>query len=547
MSRHALVIGIKRYPFQKEKPTDKGRELESPVGDAEAIARLLELYGSFEVQRIPAWPDYSGQFYPKGLVKEDDLRAEIIKLFKPQAGEVDTALLYFAGLGLRREYQNENGEVKTEGFLATSDSKAPRENTWGISLKWLRELLQESPVQQQVIWLDCSYSGELFNFTETDEVTKKHDQCFIVAAKSNEKAAARNGRGLLSKIIVEAIDPKRNSTDWVTNQSLSEFINSNFSEKTIQQNPECKNTGNKEIILTGAKGVPLERSELGNHPLQKLWDETKGWLVDNNTEDKNTPLVRLHEASVVAEKFIKLSTEKHLAEDYKQTIQTKLGFTFPESESWSVWTKPSVAFLHESLKCLCGDTFLGRSKDKGSYHISTGAAYLIALMAYSANEGKDFNPFIVKQNNEEVCLDLKEFPKVTLPLFPSQNWKDARNSAMALYDLFDMMFKSNVQLQGSPVEKVEFSDQGKIFKIYLNWSATTKVDGREDSLAEAVRLKISQQTVIIPVSVGQTREAVLRLWRCMLINQDGFGSPGTVFIKNYRENQSVIVIAASQR
>jgi hypothetical protein len=270
------------------------------------------------VQRIPAWPDYSGQFYPKGLVKEDDLRAEIIKLFKPQAGEVDTALLYFAGLGLRREYQNENGEVKTEGFLATSDSKAPRKNTWGISLKWLRELLQESPVQQQVIWLDCSYSGELFNFTETDEVTKKHDRCFIVAARSNEKAAARSGRGLLSKIIVEAIDHKRNSTDWVTNEDLTDFITRKFSEESIQH-PECKNlSNNAEIFLTGAKGVPLERAELGNHPLQKLWRNTLGWLVDNNTKDKNIPLVRLHQASIVAEKFSKLSTGKQLAEDYKQ-------------------------------------------------------------------------------------------------------------------------------------------------------------------------------------------------------------------------------------
>ena len=45
-----------------------------------------------------------------------------------------------------------------EGFLATSDSE-PDNEKWGISLKNLRELLRDSPVRQQIIWLDCC--GEL--------------------------------------------------------------------------------------------------------------------------------------------------------------------------------------------------------------------------------------------------------------------------------------------------------------------------------------------------------------------------------------------------
>jgi uncharacterized caspase-like protein len=166
MNRDALVVGINQYPFLKDNPTSKAKHLNTPASDAEAIALRLEEYGGFRVRRLPESIQEEQRRVdpnPKKLVQSDDLYNAIIRLFNPIGDSVpQTALLYFAGHGLRRNL----GGV-TEGFLATSDSD-PRKNQWGVSLRWLRELLQKSPVQQQMVWLDCCYSGELLNFAEAD-------------------------------------------------------------------------------------------------------------------------------------------------------------------------------------------------------------------------------------------------------------------------------------------------------------------------------------------------------------------------------------------
>lgn len=76
------------------------------------------------------------------------LEEAIAQLFKPEGRNIpDTALLYFSGHGLRKSHGIQ------EGFLATSDVN-PDLGKWGLSLQWLRRLLQESEVKQQIIWLD---------------------------------------------------------------------------------------------------------------------------------------------------------------------------------------------------------------------------------------------------------------------------------------------------------------------------------------------------------------------------------------------------------
>src|SRR3712207_2233898 len=103
----------------------------------------------------------------------------------------DTALLYFSGHGLRKRW----GKLQ-EGFLATSDANPDLPN-YGLSLKRLRWLLQESPVRQQIVWLDCCHSGELFNFQENlkqeadpGDLGQGRDRCFIAASRGDELAYA---------------------------------------------------------------------------------------------------------------------------------------------------------------------------------------------------------------------------------------------------------------------------------------------------------------------------------------------------------------------
>lgn len=108
--REALVVGINRYPLLKDATTKKPKHLEKPAADAEAIARILEQYGNFTVRRLPE------VYSPEGirgvdpnprssnLVKATALESAIAQLFNPPGSSIpDTAVLFFAGHGLRKQ------------------------------------------------------------------------------------------------------------------------------------------------------------------------------------------------------------------------------------------------------------------------------------------------------------------------------------------------------------------------------------------------------------------------------------------------------------
>ena len=155
MNRDGLIIGINQYPFLKTN--GRAKNLKTPATDAEKIAIRLQHLGEFHITRLPEIVTAnSRQIDAERTLNTQTLEDAIVQLFNPIGDNIpDTALFYFIGHGLRKE----RGGV-TEGFLATSDAN-PNRNQWGVSLKWLRELLQKSPVKEQIIWLDCCYSGEL--------------------------------------------------------------------------------------------------------------------------------------------------------------------------------------------------------------------------------------------------------------------------------------------------------------------------------------------------------------------------------------------------
>jgi WD40 repeat protein/energy-coupling factor transporter ATP-binding protein EcfA2 len=251
MSRDALVVGINKYPFLKDS-TGKYKHLTTPADDAEAIAQLLEQYGEFQVQRLPAVnQDGKLRVNPQQSVKLEELKKAITNLFHPQSGQVpETAILFFAGHGLHK-----SGDGSTEGYLATSDA-SPRKELWGLSLRWLRQMLHNSPVRQQIIWLDCCHSGELFNFAEIDlgEFEKGRDRCFIVASRDFQVAyaQAQGEHGVLSGALLQGLDPRLQSDQWVTNFTLVDFVKKAL--KSAPQHPICKNSGG-QIILTGTQSV----------------------------------------------------------------------------------------------------------------------------------------------------------------------------------------------------------------------------------------------------------------------------------------------------
>ncbi|WP_390818258.1 caspase family protein [Trichormus variabilis] len=278
MSRDALVVGINKYSFAGLSG------LKSPAKDAEAIAKRLSEAGNFHVKRSPQFLDPFEDHAPRVAANQElklaDLEKALEELFYPEGRSIpDTALFYFSGHGLRKE-----GRIK-EGYLATSDTN-PDVGNWGLRLKWLRELLQESPVRQQIIWLDCCYSGELLNFTEADPGDRGNtrDRCFIAASREFEPAYENVGgaSSLLTSAILRGFDLADVSNQWVTNETLVAFLREEL--KTAPQKFISNNLGCINIIFraeTTKKQAVQPVTPTANQPNQtaKLAEQLRAWFT----------------------------------------------------------------------------------------------------------------------------------------------------------------------------------------------------------------------------------------------------------------------------
>ncbi len=237
MSRDALVVGINTY--------DRLRCLNAPAADAESIAQILDKYGDFQVTRLPAVKDKENETIRIGKqtkVSLTQLEKAIVQLFKPDGKPPDTALLYFSGHGLRKNLGIQ------EGFLATSEVN-PDASNWGLSLQWLRRLLQESEVRQQIVILDCCYSGEVLNFAEADpgDRGKGRDRCFIAASRDFEVAFEdiNSQHSVLTAALLQGLEPKQDR--WVSNYTLVDLLNQEH--HPFPQRPIFANSG-EAINLT---------------------------------------------------------------------------------------------------------------------------------------------------------------------------------------------------------------------------------------------------------------------------------------------------------
>ncbi|HEY9641130.1 MAG TPA: caspase family protein, partial [Coleofasciculaceae cyanobacterium] len=245
MSRDALVVGINAYKFLPG--------LQAPARDAEAIAQQLHTYGEFRVHRLPevleAGKPQVGQ---KTTITLRQLETALINLFRPKGNNVaQTALFYFSGHGIQREAGIQ------EGYLALSDSN-PDKGIFGLSLFWLRRLLQESPVKQRIIILDCCHSGEFLNFLEADPGARPGtDRLFMAASREYETAyeSLESPYSIFTQAILTGLDPHRVLSGIVTNHSLTDWVNHTLKGE-IQQ-PLFESSGSEITLTRCAHGQPM--------------------------------------------------------------------------------------------------------------------------------------------------------------------------------------------------------------------------------------------------------------------------------------------------
>ncbi|MDO9214826.1 MAG: caspase family protein [Methylococcales bacterium] len=249
-SRQALIVGINQYP--------QLNSLRLPATDAEAIAQLLNTQGEFRITRLPEIVK-DGQVMIGGnsQVTTAQLKKALMQLFKPDSVQIpDVALFYFSGHGVR------DSDGLDDGYLATSDTNLT--NVWGLSLNWLRRLLQESPIKTQIVWLDCCYSGALINLKEAgpNDAGLARSRCFIAASRAYEVAyeeiAGHNG--VLTNVLLQGLDCRHK--DSVNNLELTAFINQQL--KTTTQAPVALNLGDA-IALTFNRKQSTETTVVNLH------------------------------------------------------------------------------------------------------------------------------------------------------------------------------------------------------------------------------------------------------------------------------------------
>lgn len=247
MVRDALVVGINKYEHIKS--------LQAPAHDAEAIAHLLLEYGEFQVTRLPATVD-QGQLRvgKKTSVSQDDLEEALIRLFNPDGASIpDTALFYFSGHGMRVS----KGGV-SEGFLVTSDGD---KRCWGVSFKWLQELLAKSPVQQKVVILDCCHAGEFitsFNLLSSSS-WQGRDRCFIAASREFESSweDLESPLSTVTKILVDGLEPCRHQKPIFRSTDLDQYLYDHLDGVT--QRPTVERVG-EPIVLVRAPSTMVSES-----------------------------------------------------------------------------------------------------------------------------------------------------------------------------------------------------------------------------------------------------------------------------------------------
>ncbi|MFN6519466.1 MAG: caspase family protein [Nostoc sp. CreGUA01] len=262
-NREALVVGINKYPvFLDEKGQSK--HLVNPANDAEEIAKILEENGNFKVQRLPEKQDEKSN---RGVdpvqktaqqVTVEVLEKAITCLFNDTT--LDTALIFFAGHGLYKK----TGEV-IESFLATSD--ANKKEKWGVSLRWLREILQKSPVRQQIVWLDCCHSGSLIKLLHDEPGKLLHDKvdpginskqkesdttpdrCLISACRDYEVTGEKGKNGKFTTALLKGL--RQEVDEGVNNEGLAKFVYEEFLKES--QHPTYHNSGKKIILIANTK------------------------------------------------------------------------------------------------------------------------------------------------------------------------------------------------------------------------------------------------------------------------------------------------------
>jgi hypothetical protein len=221
--RKALIVGINHYDYVPS--------LYGCVNDADVVTRSLETNGdgspNFDVKTLRG----TG---PAAPVNKSDLRGEIKGLF---SGEIDVALLYFAGHGHVAE---------TGGYVIASDAESGDD---GIPLADILTWANLSPADNRIIILDSCHSGIAGSRTADSRISElKEGTTIITASTKDQYATEEDGSGVFTSLFVDALNGSAaNLVGQVTPGSIYAHIDQSLG--AWEQRPVFKANVRKFVCL----------------------------------------------------------------------------------------------------------------------------------------------------------------------------------------------------------------------------------------------------------------------------------------------------------
>jgi energy-coupling factor transporter ATP-binding protein EcfA2 len=247
MARYALVIGIGENlpPF---------KSLTKTVGDANAIAQVLQVQSDFRVEVLTK---------PKQLHHQALVTA--IQTFVQQRAAGNEALIYYTGHGfpLVKDFD------ETEAFLAPVDCSVTLEGDRitsqcnGLSLAELNRFVAKASFSNLVMLLDCCHSGYLLEddlLRQTFADFSRKDYWLMAACRSFEQARARisDPHSIFTGAILAGLQRDRaDERGIITAGSLFESV-----QRTLRQERQ------EVLQLAVGRSIELLRFPLAQAPVE---------------------------------------------------------------------------------------------------------------------------------------------------------------------------------------------------------------------------------------------------------------------------------------
>jgi hypothetical protein len=229
-TKAGIFIGIDHYG---------DRNLRGCVADAKALAKCLKYNArgekNFDIDLLT-----SSDVAAAPNITTDVILAKASTLFEKH---IDVAMFYFAG----------HAEIdKGEGYLLT-EGQGPN---CRVRMSDLLKIVNESKASQRIVILDCCYSGQMGLMGEYSNL--KMGVSVLTSTRHNELAVERNGRGIFSEFLCEAISGgAADVLGKVTLTGLLQYLDNAFTP--MKQRPTfCCNSHRVTYLKSCTPTIPVK-------------------------------------------------------------------------------------------------------------------------------------------------------------------------------------------------------------------------------------------------------------------------------------------------